>query len=87
MKETKKIKKITLERETIVNLNDNEMKSIQGGWSSRPCAVAASYVIGKGIDYTLELTESVLKENTFWVGCTTDEEYSQAPGNPGCVPN
>lgn len=83
----KKIKKIKLEKETIVNLNDSEMKNVRGGYSSQICSFISTYVTGKGVDYTLEWTESVLKENTFWVGCTTDDRYSQAPGQPGCVPN
>ncbi|NYI50022.1 class I lanthipeptide [Macellibacteroides fermentans] len=34
----KKLKKLSLNKETITNLNDNEMKQLEGGlWDSRVC--------------------------------------------------
>ncbi|MEZ0453268.1 TIGR04149 family rSAM-modified RiPP [Sphingobacterium thalpophilum] len=79
----KKIKKIKLEKETIVNLNDNDMLQLKGGSVSE---WISTYVSEKIIEYTASMTASILKENTFWVGCTTDPRYSKAPGQPGCVP-
>lgn len=52
----KKLKKLTLKKQTIVNLNDEEMNSFKGGtgMSSNPCWAAISYVTGKIIDYTYD---------------------------------
>ncbi|MDR0231250.1 MAG: class I lanthipeptide [Dysgonamonadaceae bacterium] len=53
MSEKKKLKKLTLRKEEIVNLNDYEMNVVQGGGSSLACVTAVSafsiagYSLGK----------------------------------------
>ncbi len=82
----KKLKKISLKKEQIVNLNQYEMNQLQGGTWSKVSEAITTWSLGHSLDYTIELTESILKDNTVWIGCTTDPERSKMYGGaPGCV--
>ena len=91
----KKLKKLSLDKEKIVNLNEQGMNELKGGsttfCSSKICSAivsaTVSFITGDGYDYTKYTAESWMKDNTLWVGCTTDPKYSEMYGTtPGCVP-
>lgn len=47
----KKLKKLSLNKETIVNLNDHEMNQIHGGGTTtNPCWAISGYITGKIAD-------------------------------------
>lgn len=49
MKEQKELKKLNLEKEEIINLNEYEMDAVKGGstWACSIASVALTYEIGK----------------------------------------
>ncbi|WP_257668510.1 class I lanthipeptide [Parapedobacter tibetensis] len=82
----KKLKKLSLDKEKIVNLNEQGMSELKGGSISAISRFITHYSAGKSLDYTTSVVESWMKDNTLWVGCTTDPKYSEMYGTtPGCI--
>nr|WP_320059905.1 hypothetical protein [uncultured Bacteroides sp.] len=59
------------------------MNDLKGGISITTWI--CDYSMDKSLDYTIDMTESILKDNTVWGGYTTDPERSKAYPTPGCI--
>ncbi len=70
----KKLKKLSLKKEVIVNLNDSEMNQIQGG-SSLACSIAVSVAV-------VSVTYDVGKEASLYFCEETPEEPPVGPPPP-----
>ena len=80
----KKLKKLSLKKETVANLSDHEMNAIQGGVayttiSSKPCA----YAINAAVTYTIGKTLDIA--GSYFNGCSyepePEPELSDAPAH------
>ena len=80
----KKIKTLSLSKEKIVNLNDQAMGQLKGGTGGSVSAIS-TYISGKVVDYTISALQSILQNNTLWVGCTTGPNRSKQYATRGCI--
>jgi hypothetical protein len=90
MEEKKQLKKLVLKKEQIVNLNNNEMMGIQGGWtttittittSSNVCIATLTVVLNSVVSYTMQPDQPDPNANTFQSQVHMPDEYD----NQFCV--
>lgn len=86
MEEKKKLKKIVLKKEEIVNLNDYQMRQIQGGSISgvisKISKYTVEYTISETVDQTIDYADSYMREHS-WYGCAPQISEEQYMG--GCL--
>lgn len=92
--EKENLKKLSLNKEEIINLNDEQMDGLRGGsaWGKFSRDVLKGLSTEKLTEevedlfkWSLDQGASVMKENTVWVGCTTDPARSRMYNTPGCI--
>lgn len=82
MEEKKKLKKLVLKKEEIVNLNDYQMRQIQGGGSisgviSKISKYTVDYTISETIDQIIDYADGYMRDHS-WYGCApqiSEEKY------------
>lgn len=83
MKEKKELKKLNLEKEEIINLNEYEMEAVKGG-STYKCYIETAI---SAIGLTIE-TYKLGKEESWWRCATPEPTPTPTPtptgGNCGC---
>ncbi|MCC8145534.1 MAG: TIGR04149 family rSAM-modified RiPP [Bacteroidales bacterium] len=78
MKENKELKKLDLQKQEIINLNEQEMDSLKGG-SSAACVASVTMTIQTAIE-----TYNLGKEESWWNCPTTTPTPDPSEGGCGC---
>lgn len=86
MEEKKKLKKLVLKKEEIVNLNDYQMMQLQGGSTSRIISKISQwtvdYTISETIDRVIDYTDGYLREHSVY---TCAPQFSKEQYMGGCL--
>lgn len=88
MEEKKKLKKLVLKKEEIVNLNDYQMRQIQGGSISGVISKVSKYTveitISEVVSQALESADAYMREHS-WYGCAPEPQISEEQYMGGCL--